>query len=351
MRVHPFLLLAAPLALLGMRCAEPYNHVPLLEAVQCPLMPPDSYWHADVRGLPVLPRSDDWIARMGADQPLLPRFGSGLAGQPAGIPVTVVGSNMPRVPVTFRFFLDSDSGPYPIPSDVPVGSLDRRVIVLDRDACTLYELREAALHSDGSWTADAGAIFDLASYDLRAAGRMSADDAGLPILPGLVRYEKVGLGLVGHALRFSTPSVRRDALWPARYSPSSTSASDLPPMGTWLRLKASVDPAGFSPGVRPIVEALQRHGMILADVGEPWALSGVPHEHWDDGALAELGSLVGADFEAVDVSSLMVAPDSAAIASEADASALPAAGTNALPGAGVRGPSGADPSAPGRLLD
>jgi len=321
MRVRPiFLLLASSLALLGFRCAEPLNHVPVLEALDCPLMPADSYWHADVSGLPVMPDSDAWIARMGAGDPLLPRFGAGSAtGAPLGVPVTVVGYGQPLVPVSFRFFLDSDPGPYPVPPDAAVGTLDHRVIVLSRDTCTAYEMREAALRSNGSsWRADSGAVFDLGSNALRRAGLFSADDAGLPILPGLVRYEEVALGIVGHALRFSTPMVRRDALWPARNSPSAASTADLPPMGAWLRLKPSVSPADFSPGARPIVEALQHHGMILADVGEPWALSGVPHEQWDDAALAELGQLVGDDFEVVDVRSLMVAADSGAVASELD---------------------------------
>jgi len=322
MRVRtPLLLLALSIPLLAVRCAPGLGYVPVFEALRCPIMPQDSYWHADVRDLPVHPRSDDWVERIGDDEPLRAGFGSGVDGPSgAGIPFTVVPFDQAMVPVSFRFFLDSDPGPYPVPMDAPVegGELsdgDRRVIVLQEGTCRLYEMFDAHAQGDGSWEAGTGAVFDLESNAMRPEGDLSADDAGLPILPALVRYEEAALGLVGHALRFTAPNTRGEALWPARSFTSSAGNPNLPPMGAWFRLEADVDPAAFSPAVRPIVEALQRHGMILADAGDPWTISGVPSEHWDDAALLELGVLTGEDFEAVDVSSLIVDADSGEVAS------------------------------------
>jgi hypothetical protein len=277
-------------------------------------MPEDSFWHVDVRDLPVHPDSQDWVESIGKDDPLQAGFGADLVGgAPFGIPYRVVDADQPVVPVNFRFFLDSDPGPYPIPPDAPIegGDADeRRVVVLQRDTCLLYEISDADPQANGSWRGSAGAVFDLGSNLLRGPGRLSADDAGLPILPALVRYEEVALNLVGHALRFTAPTTRGEAQWPARNFTSSATSDLLPPMGAWFRLKERVDENDFSPGVRPIVRALKRHGMILADHGPAWSISGVPSEHWDEDDLAELSDLTGNDFEAVDVSSLIVAPDS-----------------------------------------
>jgi hypothetical protein len=187
------------------------------------------------------------------------------------------------------------------------------VLVVDRDTCTLYELFDAHPEPDGSWSAGSGAIFDLLGHGLRPDGWTSADAAGLPILPGLVRYEEVASGLVAHAIRFTAPSTQRAYVWPARHYASSSTDPDLPPMGAWFRLKPSVDPANFSAQTRPIVRALQRYGMILADNGSPWFLSGAPDPRWDNDTLRELRTLRGADFEAIDTSTLPIDPDSARI--------------------------------------
>lgn len=315
--------LLIPLALLlaGPTCRPiDWEAVRLPEALSCPMMPADSYWHADVSGLPVHPRSDAWVASIGAGEPVHPDYGSGSwQGAPIGIPYTVVGGDPPGVPVSFLYAGESDPGPYPIPEDPPIeggpdSDGDRHVLVVDRDACILYELYAAYPEGDGSWSAGSGAVFDLASNAFRPDGWTSADAAGLPILPGLVRFEEVALRDVRHAIRFTAPRTQRGYVWPARHFASSDPDPDLPPMGAWFRLKASIDPAGFSAQTRPIVEALQRHGMILADNGSPWFLSGVPDERWDDDVLRELRTLRGADFEAVDTSALIVDPDSGAVA-------------------------------------
>jgi hypothetical protein len=291
----------------------------LPEAPNCPLMPLDSYWHASVENLPVHPRSDAWVASIGASDPVHPDFGSGLwQGGPIGIPYTTAGAETPAVPVRFRYGDESDPGPYPIPEDAPIeggpeATGDRHVLVVDRDACILYELFDAHPEPDGSWSAGSGAIFDLLGYHLRPERWTSADAAGLPILPGLVRYQEVAAGTVVHAIRFTAPRTQRAYLWPARHFASSSTDPDLPPMGAWFRLKDTVDPADFSPQTRPIVQALRRHGMILADNGSPWFLSGVPDSRWDNDTLRELRTLRGADFEAVDTSGLLIDPDSSQV--------------------------------------
>lgn len=304
----------------GLTCAS-RDYVGLLDALDCPLMPDDSYWHADVSALPVHPQSDAWVASIGAGAPVHPEFGAaldfgGLQGPPIGIPYVSVRWSQPMVPVSFDFPDESDPGPYPIPPDAPVeggsdfGGGDRRLLVVDRAECMLYELHLASREDGDAWSAARGAMFPLDSNELRPDGQGSADAAGLPILPGLVRWEEAMLGRVGHAIRFTAPATQGAHVWPARSHASSDPDPALPPMGAWFRLKADVDPADFSPMVRPIVEALQRHGVILADEGPAWHLSGVPSQHWDNDVLQELRTLTGADFEAVDVSSLMVSPDS-----------------------------------------
>ncbi|MCP3984613.1 MAG: hypothetical protein GY723_09485 [bacterium] len=301
--------------MLGARC--PIALGPRLpDAPDCPLMPPDSYWHVSVEDLPVHPRSDSWVESIGASDPVHPDFGAGLwQGGPIGIPYTTAGAETADVPVQFGYEDESDPGPYPIPDDAPIeggpdATGDRHVLVVDRNACILYELYDAHPEPDGSWSAGSGAIFDLLAYELRPETWTSADAAGLPILPGLVRYEEVAAGHVAHAIRFTAPRTQRGYLWPARHFASSSTDADLPPMGAWFRLKPSVDLADFSPQTRPIVRALQRHGMILADNGSPWFLSGAPDPRWDNDILRELRTLRGTDFEAVDTSSLPTDPDS-----------------------------------------
>jgi hypothetical protein len=277
----------------------------------CTLFPADNIWNVRVDTLPLDPGSAAFIATVGADEPMHPDFGSGLwQGEPIGIPYTVVAAGQARVPVAFTYADESDPGPYPIPVDAPVeGGNDRHVLVVDESDCTLYELFAAERQGAG-WSAGSGAIFDLNSHALRPDGWTSADAAGLPILPGLVRYDEVAAGEIRHALRFTAPQTRRAYVWPARHFASTLTGGAYPPLGQRFRLRADIDPAAFSAQVQPIVVALQRYGMILADNGSSWFLSGVPDERWDDDALRELRDLRGSDFEAVDVSGLMQEPNS-----------------------------------------
>jgi hypothetical protein len=191
----------------------------------------------------------------------------------------------------------------PIEGDPHPDGGDRHALIVDRDTCTLYELY--ALHRAGThWAAGSGAIWPLRSNKLRPAGWTSADAAGLPILPGLARYDEVAAGAIDHALRFTAPRTRRAYIYPARHFASDSSDPSLPPMGLRVRLKASVNIAGFPPQARVVLEALKRYGMILADNGSPWYISGAPDPHWSNDDLHSLGRLTGADFEVVDTSKL-----------------------------------------------
>lgn len=281
------------------------------------MLPVNSYWHADVRGLPVLANSDALVSTIGATKPVHPDFGAGLwDGGPIGIPFTVVDGDQPRVPISFDYDDESDPGPYPIPPDAPIeggpdADGDRHVLVVDRDACVLYEVFYAWPNGGGtSWDAGSGAVWDLRSNALRPAGWTSADAAGLPILPGLLHYDEVASGTVGHAIRMTAPVTRRQYLWPATHQAGSTNSANAPAMGQWFRLGDHVDPADFPAEVRPIVVALQTHGAIIADNGSSWYVSGAPDPRWDNDALRSLRSITGDDFEAVDASGLMVSPTS-----------------------------------------
>lgn len=310
---------AAACRLPGMPITPAPAPVPFAGAADCPTMPADSYWHADVSGLPVHERSADWIAAIGASSGLKADFGAGeWDGGPIGIPYVVVDGTQPAVAVSFLYADESDPGPYRVPPDAPIeggpaATGDRHVLVVDRDACTLAELFDAHPQPDGTWAAGSGAVFDLTSNALRPAGWTSADAAGLPVLPGLVRYEEVEAGHVDHAIRVTAPRTQRAYLWPARHFASSSTDPALPPMGAWFRLRADVDLSGLSDQARPIAEAMKVHGLLLADNGSAWYLSGVPDERWDDDALRDLLDLVGSDLEAVDASGLMVDPDSGAV--------------------------------------
>ncbi len=277
-----------------------------------PVFPDDHVWNARVDALPVDPNSALYVSTIGAARTMHADFGSGLwDGGPIGIPFVTVPGTQPRVPVAFEYGDESDPGPYPIPPDAPIewGS-DHHILVLDRDHRLLYELYSAERQDDGSWRAGSGAVFDLAGYALRPAGYTSADAAGLPILPGLVRYDEVAAGEIAHAIRFTAPETRRAYVWPARHFASSLTAARYPPMGQRFRLRADFDTSSFSPEVRVILRALKEYGMILADNGSSWYLSGAPDPRWDNDHLAELGRVPGSTFEAVDVSSLMDDPDS-----------------------------------------
>jgi hypothetical protein len=251
------------------------------------------------------PNSDVLIASIGAGEHLHPDFGADWNGGPFGIPYVVVGAGQPRVPVAFDYDDESDAGPYPIPPDAPIegGPLstgDRHILVFDRDALRLYETWSTYPDGSGGWTAGSGAIFDTATNALRPAGWTSADAAGLPILPGLVRYDEVvELGEIRHALRFTVRFSRRAYVFPARHWASSNESPSLPPMGMRVRLKASFDVSTFPPQSRVVLIALQRYGMFLADNGSDWYVSGAPDARWDDGDLNALKTVPGSAFEVV----------------------------------------------------
>lgn len=281
--------------------------------ITCPLFPPDNIWNVPIDNMPVDPRSDDYIATIGAGTTLHPDFGSGLYQcSPIGIPYVEVPGSQPKVPVTFLYDDESNHGPYPIPPDAPIeGGSDRHVLVVDRDNCILYELFAAEPQNGGSsWTADSGAIFDLNSHALRPDGWTSADAAGLPILPGLVRYDEVASGVIDHAIRFTADVTQDSYVWPARHKAGATTDPAYPPMGQHFRLKAGYDISGFSLEVQVVLQAMKTYGLILADNGSSWFISGAPDERWDNEMLRELKTVPGSAFEAVDVSPLMIDPDS-----------------------------------------
>jgi len=284
----------------------------------CEIFPPNNIWNAPVDTLPVDPNSAAYIQSIGQDSKGHADFGSKWEGKPIGIPITVASANTKKVPVTFKIADESDSGPYPIPHNALIegganapNDSDRHVIVVDEGSCMLYELFAATYQSDGSWKAYAGAVFDLKSNNLRKARWTSADAAGLPILPGLVRYDEVQSGQITHALRFTAKITRNTYVWPARHYASKRTEANYPPMGQRFRLKANYDITGYSPEVQIILKALKKYGMILADNGGNLFISGTPDERWDNDTLHELTRLRGQDFEAVDVSSLMVNLNSA----------------------------------------
>lgn len=285
----------------------------------CQLFPADNVWNTPVDTLPLDPNSTTYVNAIGATAHVHADFGSGLwNGGPIGIPYTTVPANQATVPVSFTYAGESDPGPYPIPADAPIegGSQsngDRHVLVVQQGSCTLYELFAAYPQNGGqSWTAGSGAVFPLGSDALRPAGWTSADAAGLPILPGLVRHDEVAAGAINHAIRFTAPHTANRYVWPARHQAGS-SAAGLPPMGERFRLKASFDISGYPADDQVILTALKRYGMILADNGSAWYLSGAPDPGWDNSVLHLLGNIAGANFEAVDESSLMVDPNSAQV--------------------------------------
>lgn len=282
----------------------------------CDVFPPGDIWNMPVDTLPVAANSSAYVATIGASANVHADFGSGTwDGGPIGIPFTTVPGTQPKVKIVFDYDDESDPGPYPIPPNAPIeggknGDGDRHVLVVDRDACKLYELYLAYPQPDNSWEAGSGAVYDLKSHHLRPAGWTSADAAGLPILPGLVRYSEVASGQIKHAIRFTAPQTRKAYVWPARHYASDLTGSQYPPMGQRFRLKAGFDISGFSPDVQVILKALKKYGMILADNGSSWYLSGAPDSRWDNDVLHELHSVPGSSFEAVDCSSLKVSSNS-----------------------------------------
>jgi hypothetical protein len=277
--------------------------------------PADNAWNTDISQAPVDPNSDNLIASIGLTAGLHPDFGSGTyAGAIIGIPYVVVAGSQPPVAIHLKAYRhQSDPGPYPVPPDAPIEGYkpdgkkfggDRHVLVIDKDSNRLYEMDNSWANADGSWRADAGAIFHLDSDDVRPTakpGWTSADAAGLPIFPGLVRYDEVSAGFIPHALRFTVSQTRRAYVLPANHWASSQTSQNLPPMGMRVRLKAAYQiPAGFSPETKTILQALKTYGMMVADNGSSWFISGAPDDHWNNGQLVgELGQVAGSNFEVV----------------------------------------------------
>jgi hypothetical protein len=292
----------------GVACGGPSATAqsPALEG--CPIFPVDNIWNTPVDTLPLDPNSSAYVNSIGASARFHPDFGS----DPSyGIPYVVVPATHPGVSVTFDYDDESDPGPYPIPKNPPIeAGGDRHILIVRQGECKLYELY-AAEQNGGAWHAGSGAIFDLRANTLRPDTWTSADAAGLPILPGLARLAEVQAGEINHALRFTAARTRKAHVWPARHDASDITDPNVPPMGQRFRLKTGFDISGFPADAQVILRALKKYGMILADNGSNWFVSGENNTGWDDDALNALKGLRGSDFEAVDTSSLIVDPNSA----------------------------------------
>ena len=266
----------------------------------CSVFPADNPWNTDVSGYPVHPNSAGYVANIlanGGDF-LHADFGGGGA---YGIPYVTVAGTQARVPVDFVDWPEeSDPGPYPVPLGAPVeGGGDRHVIAVDRDACVLYELYNATALGD-RWQASNGARFDLRSNALRPLGWTSADAAGLPIFAGLVRYDEVAAGHIDHALRFTVNATQRGFVLPATHFASSSTDANRPPMGLRLRLRADYDVSGYTGQARVVLNALERYGMMVADNGSNWFITGAADTRWNDADLDQLKRVPGSAFEVVD---------------------------------------------------
>jgi len=281
----------------------------------CNVFPADNIWNTPIDQLPVHPSSSTWVSTIGPSSPLHPDFGSGTYnGEPIGIPYITVPGTQTKFPASFTYQSESDPGPYAVPLNAPIegGSAstgDRHVISIDVDNCILYEIYDAYPQT-ASWKGGSGAIFNLLSDALRPAGWTSADAAGLPVFPGLVRYDEIAAGAIHHAIRFTVPKTLDAYVWPGRHYASSLTGTQYPPMGARFRLKASFDISGFSASNQIILTALKRYGMLLADNGSAWYISGAPDSRWNNDDLHALTTIQGSNFEAVDDTVLMVDPNS-----------------------------------------
>jgi hypothetical protein len=307
-----------PLLLLFLAVPAWAGNVP---ATSCPMFPANNVWHADVSALPVHARSAAWLASASAStKHLHPDFGSsGDPDVPYGIPYQVVSSSHAKVNVTFDYADESDRVPYPLGSDTPIeggagSGGDMHTVVVDKDTCTLYETWYTQQTPSG-WTAGSGAVFHLSSNTLRPAGWTSADAAGLPILPGLLRPDEVAAGHVDHAIRFTVARTDRSYVWPARHQAGSVNDANVPPMGARFRLKKSYALTGLRADTQTVLRAMQTYGMVVADNGSDWFFQGAASNSWPDGLIDQLKAVPASAFEAVDESSLMVSPDSAAVKS------------------------------------
>jgi hypothetical protein len=283
----------------------------------CPVLPADNIWNTPVDTLPVLANSATMVTTIGASRGFHADFGAGMwDGGPIGIPFVTVPGTQTKYPASFLYDDESDPGPYAVPLNAPIegganATGDRHAIAVDTTNCILYELYRAFPQAS-SWTADSGAIFDLRSNALRPLTWTSADAAGLPIMPGLVTADEVLSGEIRHAIRFTAPQTRREFVWPARHYASSLTGTQYPRMGERFRLKASFDITPFPADVQVILRAMKKYGIILADNGSAWFISGKPDPRWNDDTLHTLSQLLGSNFEAVDATVLRISADSGA---------------------------------------
>jgi hypothetical protein len=280
------------------------------------MFPSDNIWNTDISSLPVDVHSPQWLASMSSSTTNLhPDFGpSGDPSNPYGMPYTVVPPGHQTVSVNFTYQSESDPGPYPFGPDTPIeggagATGDRHAIMIDPSTCTLYELYDAYYNGNSS-TAGSGAIWNLRSDALRPAGWTSADAAGLPIMPGLLRYDEVQSGQITHAIRMTAATTDTSYLWPARHEAGARSDPNLPPMGARFRLNAGFNISGYSPQAQVVLRAMQHYGLILADNGSNWYFGGTADSAWPSSLVQELKSIPASAFQAVDESSLMVSPNS-----------------------------------------
>ncbi len=285
----------------------------------CEAFPANNYWHADISSLPVHALSDEWLSQMSPTSKLHPDFGPSYGDGPNyGIPITVVDGDHPKVRVRFRYGDESDRVRYPLGADTRIeggrnSDGDRHAIIVDRDRCKLYETWHTR-KVDGRWKAGSGAVWLLGSNALREDGWTSADAAGLPILPGLLRWKEVRTDQIDHAIRFTTDETTDDYVWPARHEAGVSDCPSCPPMGARFRLKASYEPPGdFRPSAVSVVVAMKTYGLVLADNGSPWYFQGEQNGNWPEGLIEDLKRIPASAFEAVDteIDGFMVDPDSA----------------------------------------
>jgi hypothetical protein len=308
--------LAAATAFALVAVQPAWGAVRVIPGTACPAFPADSVWHADIRTLPVHARSKQWLANMSPARKLHPDFGPSYGAQPVpyGIPVTVVAGTHAKVGVRFEYASESDRGPYPLGSDTKIegganADGDRHAVIVDKATCRLYETF-ATRKSASTWYAGSGAVWNLKSNALRPRNWTSADAAGLPILPGLLRYDEVAAGSVDHAIRFTTNTTDRRYLWPARHQAGSVTDPTYPPMGARFRLKAGYSLAGLRPDTQTVLRGMKTYGLILADNGSPWYFQGTSDTRWPSALLDQLKRIPAAAFEAIDESRLMVSADS-----------------------------------------
>ena len=291
------------------------HHLP---GTTCFAFPADNYWHAGVAKLPLNRHSAAWMSHMSPTRKLHPDFGPSYGAQPVpyGIPITYVGSGHAKVSVSFTYSSESDHVRYPLGSDTKIeggtnADGDRHAVIVDKGTCRLYELFDVHKTAGGRWTAGSGATWSLGSDALRPAGWTSADAAGLPILPGLLRYAEVENGTIDHAIRFTTNITQKAYLWPARHQAGSTTSASYPPMGARFRLKAGYRiSTALRKDTQNVLRAMKTYGLVLADNGSPWYFQGDSDSRWPSGLLDQLKQVPASAFEAVDTSYLKVSSSS-----------------------------------------